>query len=319
MLNSCCLKCQHCWQQFKPLSSQQPKLTYNQQHPYEDNTKHQDHAITVARCSSVPQPTYVPEVESSYRVKKLAQPDPGDSHSVSSIGMTGCSTRRFTATPTQNNSSCLLVKLGISENSPIHNLQWIVDTVARFTIIDLLTCKHLLQEEFPLIKNGNTVSTVSADGSPIEVLGKLLLPIWFSTYKLYVTVFMIQGTTRTELLGLDILQQFSVWSVDIRHSQLKLDSTELPLQVVTSNLPTVRRVFLQADVVISPEGFAWVNAKLPERYLPSEAVFHSEPHLSTCKKVLSANGLVQNNVLSNAVKVKIMNPEDKPHKLYHWY
>ena len=65
----------------------------------------------------------------------------------------------------------------------------------------------------------------------------------------------------------------------------------------------------------TPEGFAWVNAKLPECYLPSEAVFHSEPHLSTCKKVFAASGLVQNNVLSNAVKVKIMNPEDRPHKL----
>ena len=158
---------------------------------------------------------------------------------------------------------------------------------------------------------------MSADGSPIEVLGKLLLPIWFGTCKLYVTVFVIQGTTHTALLGLDVLQKFSVWSVDIKHAQLKLDSIELPLQVVANNLPTVCRVSLQADVVIPPEGFAWVNAKLPERYLPSEAVFHPEPHLSTRKKVLAANGLVQNNVLSNAVKVKIMNPEDKPRKLYH--
>ena len=147
----------------------------------------------------MPQPNYVPGAESSYRVKKLAQPDPGDSHSGSSIGMTGCSTRPFTATPTQNSSSCLLVKLGISENSLIHNLQWIVDTGARFTIIDLLIYKHLLQEEFPLVKDGNTVSIVPTDGSPIEVFGKLLLPIWFGTCKLYVTVFVIQGTTHTAL------------------------------------------------------------------------------------------------------------------------
>ena len=96
-----------------------------------------------------------------------------------------------------------------------------------------------------------------------------------------------------------------------------MDSIELPLQVVTSNLPTVCRVSLQADVVMPPKGFAWVNAKLPECYLPSEAVFHPEPHLSTHEKVFAANGLAQNNVLSNAVKVKIMNPEDKPRKLYH--
>ena len=68
--------------------------------------------------------------------------------------------------------------------------------------------------------------------------------------------------------------------------------------------------------MIPPEGFAWVNAKLPECYLPSEAVFHPEPHLSTHKKVLTANGLDQNNVLSNAVKVNIIIPEDKPRKLY---
>ena len=66
--------------------------------------------------------------------------------------------------------------------------------------------------------------------------------------------------------------------------------------------------------MIPPEDFAWVNAKLPDCYLPSETVFHPEPHLSTCKKVLAANGLLQNNVLSNAVK--IINPEDKPCKLY---
>ena len=72
------------------------------------------------------------------------------------------------------------------------------------------------------------------------------------------------------------------------------------------------QVSIRVGVVIPPKGFAWVNAKLPERYLPSEAVFHPEPHLSTRKKVLAANGSVQNNVLSNAVKVKIMNPR----KLY---
>ena len=59
-----------------------------------------------------------------------------------------------------------------------------------------------------------------------------------------------------------------------------------------------------------------MNSKLPECYLPSEAMFHPEPHLSTRKKVFAANCLVQNNVLSNAVKVRIMNPEDKPDKLY---
>ena len=69
--------------------------------------------------------------------------------------------------------------------------------------------------------------------------------------------------------------------------------------------------------MIPSEGFAWVNAKLPERYLPAEAVFHPEPHLPTRKKVFAANGLIQNDVLSNTVKVKIMNPEDKPQKLHH--
>ena len=180
----------------------------------------------------MPQPNYVSGAESTNRVKKLAQPDPRDSHPGLSIGMTGCSTRPSTATPTQNNSPCLFVKLGIGENSPKHNLQWIVDTVARFTIIDLLTYKHLLQGEFPLIKDGNTVSFVLAYGCPIEVLGKLLLPIWFGTCKLYVTVFVIQSTTHTALLGLDVIQQFSVWAVDIKHAQLKLDSIGLPLHVV---------------------------------------------------------------------------------------
>ena len=130
-------------------------------------------------------------------------------------------------------------------------------------------------------------------------------------------VYVIQGTTRTALLGLDVLQQFSKWEVNNLKAQLKLDSVVLPLQVVTCQLPTVCRVSLQTDVVIPLEGFAWVSAKLPECYLRAEAVFHPEPHLPTCKKVFAANGVVQNNVLSNTVKVKIMNPENKPQKLYH--
>ena len=98
---------------------------------------------------------------------------------------------------------------------------------------------------------------------------------------------------------------------------MKLDSIVLPLQVVTRQLPTVCRVSLQTDVVIPPQGFTWVSAKLPEHYLPAEAGFHPKPHLPTPKKVFAANGLVQNYVLSNTMKVKIMNPEDKPRKLYH--
>ena len=205
---------------------------------------------------------------------------------------------------------CPLIKI---PTGPKKNfLTWLIDSGAAKNVIDEIS----FLENFPN-KNLDAIppdiTFKSADGSPLQMIGKFITEFWFREKVKTDEVYVCKGVTKTRLLGSSLLSMFNSWGVDNARGVFRAEELEIPLISTAGKPPHICEVQLKHQVNIPGRSSCFVKAMLPNYYKPSEFVFYPNHNVFKKKSLAIPVSLVSSNIFDGSILLKVsnLNPETK--------
>ena len=202
---------------------------------------------------------------------------------------------------------CPMIQVKVGKGSETST--WLVDSGAPETVLDSKSWKEMFPE-VPLQPLPEDLRFKTADGSPLKVLGSFTTEFNFGEQCITARVYVCIGVTRTRLIGVNILSQFSKWGVDNKNRCFTLGDVQIPLVSAAGVPPHACEVQLYQDVKVPARCSQFIHAALPQRYQPSEFVFKPDERLYSRHKLCVPVCLVSNDYFDGTVLVKVTNPSD---------
>ena len=205
-------------------------------------------------------------------------------------------------------TDCPLIKIPVGGQK--RYMIWMVDSGAAKTVMDQVS----FTENFPEATLENIpedLSFTTADGSPLQMTGLFETEFWVGKKRKVDKVYVCKGVTKTRLLGSSLLSSFNSWGIDNGKGVFRADDEEIPLIQTAGEPPRTCYVKLKNTVQIPAKRFCFVQAELPNRYKPSEFVFHPDYRVFQRKRLALPVSLVSSDILNGTVLLKVTNPNSE--------